>query len=199
MLTVSGLYYGVTISLVTFATGLSVVTLSLHHRLLPMVNLMMSIVVNLVNMMMITMIKMISLHHRGMRGTRLSPWLRSFALRLLSLSLTLTLTFFIKLAWWIVRYLVLHLLARLLHIRLEGNGQDEEDEGRKMGMRKKQKKKRVEENDARVEDAGGVNAETWKRGWEEEEKENWPALNGLELGIRLARLENSFIRLVSPD
>merc|ERR550517_210907 len=69
-----GLYYGVTISLVTFSTGLSVVTLSLHHR--------------------------------GMRGTRLSPWLR---------------------------YLVLHLLARLLHIRLEGNGQDEEDEGRKMG------------------------------------------------------------------
>ena len=42
-----------TISLVTFATGLSVVTLSLHHRLLLM--------------MMITiakMIKIISLHHR---------------------------------------------------------------------------------------------------------------------------------------
>ena len=45
LVTFSGLYYGVTISLVTFATGLSVVTLSLHHR--------------------------------GMRGTRLSPWLRS--------------------------------------------------------------------------------------------------------------------------
>ena len=28
----SGLYYGVTISLVSFATGLSVVTLNLHHR-----------------------------------------------------------------------------------------------------------------------------------------------------------------------
>lgn len=27
-----GLYYGVTISLVSFATGLSVVTLSIHHR-----------------------------------------------------------------------------------------------------------------------------------------------------------------------
>ena len=27
-----GLYYGVTISLVSFATGLSVVTLNLHHR-----------------------------------------------------------------------------------------------------------------------------------------------------------------------
>ena len=77
MLTVSGLYYGVTISLVTFATGLSVVTLSLHHRLLPIVNLMMIIVVSLVNLMMIMMIKIISLPHRGMRGTRLSPWLRS--------------------------------------------------------------------------------------------------------------------------
>ena len=79
MLTVSGLYYGVTISLVTFATGLSVVTLSLHHRLLPIVNMMMIIVVNLVNLMMmiIMIIKIISLHHRGMRGTRLSPWLRS--------------------------------------------------------------------------------------------------------------------------
>ena len=28
----SGLYYGVTISLVSLATGLSVVTLNLHHR-----------------------------------------------------------------------------------------------------------------------------------------------------------------------
>ena len=28
----AGLYYGVTISLVSFATGLSVVTLNLHHR-----------------------------------------------------------------------------------------------------------------------------------------------------------------------
>ena len=28
----TGLYYGVTISLVSFATGLSVVTLNLHHR-----------------------------------------------------------------------------------------------------------------------------------------------------------------------
>ena len=106
-------------------------------------------------------------------------------------------------AWWIVRYLVLHLLARLLHIQLEGNGQvdDEEEEDRRKVERRSRKKckKRVEENEARVEDAGGVNAETWKRGWEEEEKENWPALNGLELGIRLARLENSFIRLVSPD
>jgi hypothetical protein len=27
-----GLYYGVTISLVSFATGLSVVTLNIHHR-----------------------------------------------------------------------------------------------------------------------------------------------------------------------
>ena len=89
MLTVSGLYYGVTISLVTFATGLSVVTLSLHHRLLPIVNLMMIIVVILVNLVMIMMI---SLHHRGMRGTRLSPWLRSFALELLSLSFTLLLS-----------------------------------------------------------------------------------------------------------
>merc|ERR1719237_389087 len=103
-----GLYYGVTISLVTFATGLSVVTLSLHHR--------------------------------GMRGTRLSPWLR---------------------------YLVLHLLAKLLHIRLEGNGQDEnEEERRKMEMKSKKKKKaRVEENEVRVEDTVGVASEGWKRGW----------------------------------
>ena len=28
----TGLYYGVTISLVSFATGLSVVTLNIHHR-----------------------------------------------------------------------------------------------------------------------------------------------------------------------
>ena len=29
---ITGLYYGVTISLVSFATGLSVVTLNIHHR-----------------------------------------------------------------------------------------------------------------------------------------------------------------------
>ena len=104
-----------------------------------------------------------------------------------------------------VRYLVLHLLARLLHIRLEGTGQDEDEEEQRkkveMRSRKKQQRKRLEENEARVEDGGGVAAEGWKRGWEEqeEEKENWPALNGLELGFRLARLENPFIiRLVSP-
>ena len=90
-----------------------------------------------------------------------------------------------------VRYLVLHLLAKLLHIRLEGNGQDEnEEERRKMEMKSK-KKVRVEENEARVEDTVGVAREGWKRGWEEEEKslENWSTLNGLELGVRLSRLE----------
>ena len=91
-----------------------------------------------------------------------------------------------------VRYLVLHLLAKLLHIRLEGNGQNEnEEERRKMAMKSK-KKVRVEENEARVEDTVGVAREGWKRGWEEEEKslENWSTLNGLELGVRLSRLEN---------
>ena len=90
-----------------------------------------------------------------------------------------------------VRYLVLHLLAKLLHIRLEGNGQDEnEEERRKMEMKSK-KKVRVEENEVRVEDTVGVAREGWKRGWEEEEKslENWSTLNGLELGVRLSRLE----------
>ena len=90
-----------------------------------------------------------------------------------------------------VRYLVLHLLAKLLHIRLEGNGQDEnEEERRKMEMKSK-KKVRVEENEARVEDTVGVAREGWKRGWEEEEKslENWSTLNGIELGVRLSRLE----------
>ena len=94
-----------------------------------------------------------------------------------------------------VRYLVLHLLARLLHIRLEGNGQDEnEEERRKMEMKSKKKKKaRVEENEVRVEDTVGVASEGWKRGWEQDEEkslENWSALNGLELGVRLSRLEN---------
>ena len=90
-----------------------------------------------------------------------------------------------------VRYLVLHLLAKLLHIRLEGNGQDEnEEERRKMEMKSK-KKVRVEENEARVEDTVGVAREGWKRGWEEEEKslENRSTLNGIELGVRLSRLE----------
>ena len=92
-----------------------------------------------------------------------------------------------------VRYLVLHLLARLLHIQLEGNGQDEE-EGIKVDMRIKTKKKRRQEvNDGKVENTGGVAAEGWKKGWEEEEEksvENWTTLIGLELGARLARLEN---------
>lgn len=55
-----GLYYGVTISLVSFATGLSVVTLNLHHR--------------------------------GMRGRRIPP---------------------------LLRYLVYHVLAKILMIRLK--------------------------------------------------------------------------------
>ena len=98
-----------------------------------------------------------------------------------------------------VRYLVLHLLARLLHIRLEGNGQDEnEEERRKMEMKSKKKKKaRVEENEVRVEDTVGVASEGWKRGWEQDEEkslENWSALNGLELGVRLSRLENLRLR-----
>ena len=95
-----------------------------------------------------------------------------------------------------VRYLVLHLLARLLHIQLEGNGQDEE-EGIKVDMRIKTKKKRRQEvNDGKVENTGGVAAEGWKKGWEEEEEksvENWTTLIGLELGARLARLENLFL------
>ena len=99
-----------------------------------------------------------------------------------------------------VRYLVLHLLARLLHIQLEGNGQDEE-EGIKVDMRIKTKKKRRQEvNDGKVENTGGVAAEGWKKGWEEEEEksvENWTTLIGLELGARLARLENLFFRFLS--
>ena len=101
----------------------------------------------------------------------------------------------------LVRYLVLHLLARLLHIQLESNCQDEEERG-KMEIRSKKMKKRVmEEGEARVEDTGGVAAgEGWKQGWEQEEKsvDNWSTLNGLELGIRLARLENSSILCFTP-
>ena len=153
--------------MVTFATGLSVVTLSLHHR--------------------------------GMRGTRLSPWLRFSAAQNQYIFLSLILPINcdppspIPISM-MVRYLVLHLLARLLHIQLEGNGQDEE-EGIKVDMRIKTKKKRRQEvNDGKVENTGGVAAEGWKKGWEEEEEEksveNWKTLIGLELGARLARLEN---------
>ena len=94
----------------------------------------------------------------------------------------------------VIRYLVLHLLARLLHIRLEGNGQDEEEEERRNMemMSKKKKKVRVEESEAKVEDTVGVEGHKGlKRGWEQEEEkslENWSTLN--ELGVRLSRLEN---------
>ena len=92
-----------------------------------------------------------------------------------------------------VRYLVLHLLAKLLHIRLESNGQDENEEERRKMESKKKKKARVEENEARAEDTAGVAREGWKRGWEDQEEEksleNWSTLNGIELGVRLSRLE----------
>ena len=96
----------------------------------------------------------------------------------------------------LVRYLVLHLLARLLHIQLESNCQDEEERGKMEIRRKKMKKRVMEEGEARVEDTG----EGWKQGWEQEEKsvDNWSTLSGLELGIRLARLENSSIPPFTP-
>ena len=108
---------------------------------------------------------------------------------------------FLSIFQLLVRYLVLHLLARLLHIQLESNCQDEEERGKMEIRRKKMKKRVMEEGEARVEDTGGVAAgEGWKQGWEQEEKsvDNWSTLNGLELGIRLARLENSSILCFTP-
>ena len=75
------------------------------------------------------------------------------------------------------RYLVLHVLAKLLHIRLEGDTEGEEE------LRKSKKKKEKKLEDKEAQNSREVTlTEGWKRGWDVEEEE--AAAN---LTIRLAR------------
>ena len=77
------------------------------------------------------------------------------------------------------RYLVLHVLAKLLHIRLEGDTEGEEE------LRKSKKKKEKKLEDKEAQNSREVTVtEGWKRGWDVEEEE---APNPLDLTIRLAR------------
>ena len=78
------------------------------------------------------------------------------------------------------RYLVLHVLAKLLHIRLEGDTEGEEE------LRKSRKKKEKKLEDKEAQNSREVTVtEGWKRGWDVEEEEAAP--NPLDLTIRLAR------------
>ena len=78
------------------------------------------------------------------------------------------------------RYLVLNVLAKLLHIRLEGDTEGEEE------LRKRTKKKEKKLEDKEAQNSREVTVtEGWKRGWDVEDEEAAP--NPLDLTIRLAR------------
>ena len=78
------------------------------------------------------------------------------------------------------RYLVLHVLAKLLHIRLEGDTEGEEE----LRKSKKKKEKKLEDKEAQ-NSREVIVTEGWKKGWDVEEEEAAP--NPLDLTIRLAR------------